>query len=180
MATVPFSGLKVGMTFEMPHPSDVERFTNGARGRGAALLIDQQIQIEGLFGKDIKIERALPNNGFFADPYGHRGSMGSGVFLRENFFPEGQRFLVRGLTEELGRDVRNTRVMAARTNLPHGPESHVASYLTGIRGKNAAQQNDMLSEMAGVHGPAPNRKGYSGGKTRRRKNKRKTYRHSRR
>jgi hypothetical protein len=64
--------------------------------------------------------------------------------------------------------------MAARTNLPHGPESIVASYLSGIKGKNAAQQGDILKEQAGVEGPAPNRKGYSGGKTRRHRRYRKS------
>jgi hypothetical protein len=62
------------------------------------------------------------------------------------------------------RGVRNTRLMGARTNLPGGPESLVASFLSGIKGKNAAQQSDILKERAGIAGPAPNRKGFSGGR----------------
>ena len=62
------------------------------------------------------------------------------------------------------RGVRNTRLMAARTNLPGGPESLIASFFSGIKGKNAAQQGDILKERAGIAGPAPNRKGFSGGR----------------
>jgi hypothetical protein len=90
-------------------------------------------------------------------------------------------------TVQKGRDVRNARLMADRvsiptivngehtyTKLPHGPESIVASFLSGLPG-NAAQQDDDLKKKAGIAGPAPNRKGYSGGrrrKTRRRRTKR--------
>jgi hypothetical protein len=69
-----------------------------------------------------------------------------------------------------GRDVRNTRLMAARMNLPHGPESIIASQLSGLPG-NAAEQNDELGRQFGMQGPSPNRKQYSGRrKTLRRKN----------
>jgi hypothetical protein len=43
--------------------------------------------------------------------------------------------------------------------------------LSGIEGKNAYQQGDILKEKAGIQGPFPNRKKYSGRrKTVRRKN----------
>ena len=64
------------------------------------------------------------------------------------------------------RDVRNARLMGEYSGLPHGPESIVASFLSGIQKKNAAQQGDLLKKRAGIAGPAPNRKGYSGGRRR--------------
>ena len=67
------------------------------------------------------------------------------------------------------RNVRNARLMGTYTNLPHGPESIVASMLSGIEKKNAAQQGDILKERAGIAGPAPSRKGFNGGRTRRRR-----------
>jgi hypothetical protein len=82
-------------------------------------------------------------------------------------------------TKQKAKDVRNTRLMADRvsiptivdgehtyTKLPHGPESIIASMLSGIEKKNAAQQGDILKERAGIAGPAPNRKGFSGGRRR--------------
>ena len=75
------------------------------------------------------------------------------------------------------RDVRNARLMGESSGLPHGPESIVASFLSGIQKKNAAQQGDLLKKRAGIAGPAPNRKGYSGG--RRRKTRRRHAKNSR-
>ena len=63
------------------------------------------------------------------------------------------------------RDVRNARLMGEYSGLPHGPESIVASFVSGLPG-NAAQQGDLLKKRAGIAGPAPNRKGYSGGRRR--------------
>jgi hypothetical protein len=78
--------------------------------------------------------------------------------------------ILRKIYFSKGRDVRNTRLMAARMNLPHGPESIIASQLSGLPG-NAAQQNDELGRQFGIEGPFPNRKKYSGRrKTLRRKN----------
>lgn len=77
------------------------------------------------------------------------------------------------------RGVRNTRLMGVRKDLPGGPESLIGSFLSGIKGKNAAQQGDILKERAGIAGPAPNRKGFSGGrrgKSRRRRGTRGTRR----
>jgi hypothetical protein len=72
---------------------------------------------------------------------------------------------------EDGRDVRNAQLTGAITGLPHGPESKIASMLSGIEGKNAYQQGDELKRRAGIQGPFPNRKQYSGRrKTLRRKN----------
>ena len=75
----------------------------------------------------------------------------------------------------LARHVRNARLMGTYTNLPHGPESIVASRLSGIEKKNAAQQGDILAGRTGI-----DRKRYSGGRrrTRRgRKSRRKSLRH---
>ena len=65
--------------------------------------------------------------------------------------------------KEMGRNLRNTKLLG----LSHGPESIIGSYLTGIEGKNAYQQEDELKKKAGIQGPSPNRKQYSGRKTRR-------------
>jgi len=173
--SVPYSGLRVGMTITMPHTSDPDRFFGNAGPRYRERLAGQRDLLESLVGQDIMIDGALSNNGFYADlTDGEVPGYGGKIFLRENYFPAGQTFPFRGLEQERGRDVRNARTMAARTNLPHGPESIVASYLSGIKGKNAAQQGDILKEQAGVEGPAPNRKGYSGGKTRRHRRSRKS------
>ena len=67
------------------------------------------------------------------------------------------------LLKEMGRNLRNAKLLG----LSHGPESIIGSYLTGIEGKNAYQQEDELKKKAGIQGPSPNRKQYSGRKTRR-------------
>ena len=68
------------------------------------------------------------------------------------------------LIKEMGRNVRNAKLLG----LSHGPESKIASMLTGIEGKNAYQQEDILKKKAGIQGPDPKRTQYSGRKTRRR------------
>ena len=79
--------------------------------------------------------------------------------------------ILRKLYKEKSRDVRNAQLTGAITRLPHGPESRIASMLSGIEGKNAYQQGDILKEKAGIQGPSPDRKKYSGRrKTMRRKN----------
>ena len=86
----------------------------------------------------------------------------------------------RTLTEEseffvdvkkIGRNVRNAQLTGAITGLPHGPESIIASQLTGLPG-NAYQQGDSLKKQAGIQGADPKRNQYSGRKTRRRRSKR--------
>ena len=73
--------------------------------------------------------------------------------------------------KEMGRNVRNAKLFGAITGLPHGPESRIASMLSGIEGKNAYQQGDILKKQAGIQGADPDRKKYSGRrKTVRRKN----------
>jgi hypothetical protein len=69
--------------------------------------------------------------------------------------------------KEMGRNLRNTKLMGAYTGLSHGPESKIASMLTGIEGKNAYQQEDELKKKAGIQGADPKRTQYSGRKTRR-------------
>jgi len=91
-------------------------------------------------------------------------------FLRHKEIEKKVMNILREIYFSKGRDVRNTRLMAARMNLPHGPESIIASQLSGLPG-NAAQQNDELGRQFGIEGPFPNRKKFSGRrKTLRRKN----------
>jgi len=72
---------------------------------------------------------------------------------------------------EKGRDVRNAQLTGALTGLPHGAEGKIASMLSGIEGKNAYQQSDILKKEAGIQGPDPKRTQYSGRKTLRKKRK---------
>ena len=76
----------------------------------------------------------------------------------------------RTLTEEseffvdvkkIGRNVRNAQLTGAITGLPHGPESIIASQLSGLPG-NAYQQGDELKRRLGIQGPDPKRTRYSG------------------
>ena len=91
-------------------------------------------------------------------------------FLRHKEIEKKVMNILREIYFSKGRDVRNTRLMAARMGLPHGPESIIASQLSGLPG-NAAQQNDELGRQFGIQGPHPNRKKFSGRrKTLRRKN----------
>lgn len=101
-----------------------------------------------------------------------RGEEGS---LPEYLFNPRDNDAFKDLTLDRGRDVRNTRLMAARMGLPHGPESIIASQLSGLPG-NAAQQGDSLKKKAGIQGPAPDRRGFSGGKTRKGRKSKKTRR----
>jgi hypothetical protein len=70
---------------------------------------------------------------------------------------------------EKGRGARNAQLTGALTGLPHGAEGKIASMLTGIEGKNAYQQGDILKKEAGIQGPDPKRTQYSGRKTLRKK-----------
>jgi hypothetical protein len=99
------------------------------------------------------------------------------VYLEEQWFDTDNEnaFTPPIPNKKEGRDIRNTRLMAARMGLPHGPESIIASQLSGLPG-NAAQQNDDIKKKAGIQGPAPDRRGFSGGKT---KKNRKRRRHTR-
>jgi hypothetical protein len=79
--------------------------------------------------------------------------------------------ILRKIYREKGQGVRNAQLTGAITGLPHGPESRIASMLSGIEGKNAYQQGDILKKQAGIQGADPDRKKYSGRrKTVRRKN----------
>jgi hypothetical protein len=79
--------------------------------------------------------------------------------------------ILRKIYREKGQGVRNSELIGLYKKIPHGPESRVASMLSGIEGKNAYQQGDELKRRAGIQGPFPNRKKYSGRrKTLRRKN----------
>jgi len=99
-----------------------------------------------------------------------------GLDLDEAWFDPNNVNAFKSDIEEKGRDVRNTRLMAARTGLPHGAEAIIASQLSGIDKKNAAQQNDMLRQKADSSYVPPDRKGMSGGKTRKGRKSKKTRR----
>jgi hypothetical protein len=89
----------------------------------------------------------------------------------EKMHLKGMKEFYKNQSIEEGRDVRNAQLTGAITGLPHGPESKIASMLSGIEGKNAYQQGDILKKISGVQGPDPDRKQYSGRrKTVRRKN----------
>jgi hypothetical protein len=92
-------------------------------------------------------------------------------FLRHKEIEAKVTNILRKIYREKGQGVRNAQLTGALTGLPHGPESRVASMLSGIEGKNAYQQGDELKRRAGIQGPFPNRKKFSGRrKTLRRKN----------
>jgi hypothetical protein len=96
-------------------------------------------------------------------------------YISDDFFdPTNENSFQLSIVKK-GRDVRNARLMAARMGLPHGPESIIASQLSGLPG-NAAQQGDSLKKKAGIQGPAPDRRGFSGGKTRKGRKSKKTRR----
>jgi hypothetical protein len=95
--------------------------------------------------------------------------------ILEEMLLKGMKEFYKNQAIEEGRDVRNAQLTGALTGLPHGPESRIASMLSGIEGKNAYQQGDILKRISGVQGPDPDRKQYSGRrKTLRRKNLRST------
>ena len=91
--------------------------------------------------------------------------------ILEEMMLKGMKEFYKNQAREDGRDVRNAQLTGALTGLPHGPESRIASMLSGIEDKNAYQQGDILKKISGVQGPDPDRKQYSGRrKTLRRKN----------
>ena len=98
------------------------------------------------------------------------------VNLDEEWFDLDNKNAFKSTIEEKGRDVRNTRLMAARMGLSHGPESIVSSFVSGIDNKNAAQQNDMLRQKIDSSYVPPDRKRMSGGKTRKGRKSKKTRR----
>ena len=185
---VKYSDLKPGMTVSVVNV-DMERWQDTL---GGDLLINPaltpQIWYNRYYKKFIGVpieivareQKTRPHHANNPNPYEVlrvktiRGEEGS---LPEYLFNPRDNDAFKDLTLDRGRDVRNTRLMAARMGLPHGPESIIASQLSGLPG-NAAQQNDQLAKEDGkVSGPAPDRRGFSGGKTRRgRKNRRRTTR----
>ena len=101
----------------------------------------------------------------------------TGTIFDEFFNPRNENAFRLSVVQE-GRDVRNTRLMAARMGLPEGPEGIVSSYVSGIDKKNSGQQQDMLIQQQGISYVAPKRTRQSGGKSRRgRKNRRRTRKH---
>jgi hypothetical protein len=59
---------------------------------------------------------------------------------------------LREKIKEKATDLTNAQRMFANTNFLVGPDSVVASYLTGIKGKSVKQQQDMLRQTARQHG----------------------------
>ena len=103
---------------------------------------------------------------------------GKTEYISDDFFdPTNENSFQLSIVKK-GRDVRNARLMAARMGLPHGPESIIASQLSGLPG-NAAEQNDRLrKEVDSSYVPPDGRQRMSGGKSRRgRKNRRRTRKH---
>jgi len=93
------------------------------------------------------------------------------ISIYKNYKDYQEKTLKEKALKEKGQGVRNAELTGALTGLPHGPESRIASMLSGIEGKNAYQQGDILKRSLGVQGPFPDRKQYSGRrKTLRRKN----------
>jgi hypothetical protein len=93
------------------------------------------------------------------------------ISIYKNYKDYQEKTLKEKALKEKGQGVRNAELTGALTGLPHGPESRVATMLSGIEGKNAYQQGDILKRSYGVQGPDPDRKQYSGRrKTLRRKN----------
>ena len=92
-------------------------------------------------------------------------------FLRHKEIEKKVMNILRKIYREKGQGVRNSQLIGLYKKIPHGPESKIASMLSGIEGKNAYQQGDILKKRAGIQGPDPDRKQYSGRrKTLRRKN----------
>ena len=92
-------------------------------------------------------------------------------FLRHKEIEAKVTNILRKIYREKGQGVRNAQLLGLYKKIPHGPESRIASMLSGIEDKNAYQQGDILKEKAGIQGPPPNRKKFSGRrKTLRRKN----------
>ena len=103
---------------------------------------------------------------------------GKTEYISDDFFdPTNENSFQLSIVKK-ARDVRNTRLMAARMGLPHGPESIVARFFSDLPG-NAAEQNDRLrKEVDSAYVPPDGRQRMSGGKTRRgRKNRRRTRKH---
>ena len=75
--------------------------------------------------------------------------------------------------KEMGRNVRNSKLLGAYLNLPHGVESIVARNFTNLPG-NAYQQENELKRKAGIQGADPKTTQYSGRKTRRRRRSKRT------
>ena len=85
-APVPYSQLKVGSTYVLPTPSDVDRFTMGTR---AQVWSDQRNTLLKCVGHPMKVEERTRNGGF------NISIITRSVYnmtTYEAFFPEGQLF----------------------------------------------------------------------------------------
>ena len=93
MAAVPFSELKVGSTYVIPLPSDVDRFTMGT---GAEVWIKQRDKLLNCFGHPMKVVKR-DHAGLIDISIRGRSVFNMPIF--DAFFPEGQCFkpFVRGV-----------------------------------------------------------------------------------
>jgi hypothetical protein len=86
MVTVPFSELKVGSTYVLPAPSDVDRFTMGTNSQ---VWINQRTNLLKCVGHPMKVDSRNRDDMITISIRG-RGVYGMHTY--EAFFPEGQRF----------------------------------------------------------------------------------------
>ena len=93
-------------------------------------------------------------------------------FLRHKEIEAKVTNILRKIYREKGQGVRNTKLLGLyEKRIPYGPLAIIGSFSSGIERKNIYQQGDELERRAGIQGPFPNRKKYSGRrKTLRRKN----------
>ena len=176
-----FENLVIGKTYRMPpikYPNEWRDgngnpwYPNTERGREQMeRMADRVAQLDGRMFKVIRRWGVLIQ-GWEVEINGRNH------YIHPRMFAPGTDF--KKPIEDLKEDARNVR-NARLVGLPYGPESVVASMMSGIPKKNAAQQNDELRNQAEVpFAVQVDRKKLSGGKTRRRRKQRKTYRQSRR
>ena len=176
-----FENLVIGKTYRMPpikYPNEWRDgngnpwYPNTEGGREHMQRMAERVaQLDGQMFKVIR-KWGILNQGWEV------GINGRSHYIYPHMFAPGTDF--KRPIEDLKEDSRNVR-NARLVGLPYGPESVVASMISGIPKKNAAQQNDELRNQAEVpFAVQVDRKRLSGGKTRRRRKHRKTYRQSRR
>jgi hypothetical protein len=105
------------------------------------------------------------------DGYYNYRSLGEndGTRVKNDWDREVYNELVVAPLKEKAGEVRNTRLMGVYSGLPEGPESVVASYLTGIDKKSTVQQQSEIREKAKEFGLKGARRRKTRRKTRRTK-----------
>jgi hypothetical protein len=166
-APVPIEQLQVGSVYS-PLSDRIDR---AGYGEGSFLLVTRRLS-----RKAVEIRLLIAG----------RPTRPLATVLAANYPPNTmfQRYMTLEDNKERARDVRNARLVGEYRGLPHGVESTIAQFVSGIPaegpgGKNAAQQADLVREQAGVPGVMrdPNYyKQFSG----RRRTRQKTRKHTRR